>query len=106
LEELGHLGEVLGSSGDDSLFTVQLKTTEQADAIEAVMCFIIEADQLQIVPSAQQAAVPPATKVQHSAAKQGAEKDDRKSTESAQQSSIRVSVDKVDQIINLVGELI
>ena len=123
LEELGYLGEVQESAGDDNEFTVQLLSTEDSESIEAVMCFIIEADQVSIevvdsgvaqqddgkaskaednATAAQEAPAPAAPK----AAKEATEQKASAGKKDQSQSSIRVSVDKVDQIINLVGELI
>lgn len=114
LEELAHLGTVVSSNGDDSKFEVLLDSTEEADAIEAVMCFIIEAEQLEIRPldaplsvahQAPQSGAAAPTNTTPKRAQQAASKA-VKSKDDTQAASIRVSVDKVDQIINLVGELI
>ena len=129
IEELGQLGEVKAQSGDQARYEVLLETTASPDDIEAVMCFIIEPDEIEVTPAAASAdeavadapagdavapaaAEPPAPSPspapaaaqQHSAAEAAAKaKPKPKASES---SSIRVSVEKVDQIINLVGELI
>lgn len=125
VEELEQLGEVQSQSGDAKRYEVILKSSDSADDIEAVMCFIIEPDQIEIttvegvaeepapaasepVASAPVAPVPqtPAesTAAKASPAKTAAKEKPKKAV--AESSSIRVSVDKVDQIINLVGELI
>lgn len=137
VEELEQLGDVLAQSGDDARYEVTLKSSDSADDIEAVMCFIIEPEQISITATESAAAKPdtakpntpesnsaesnttepnaptpaekapaaPAAKVSPpaSAAKPAAKEKPKKA---AAESSIRVSVDKVDQIINLVGELI
>ena len=125
VEELEQLGEIQAQSGDDKRYEVILAGDSSADDIEAVMCFIIEPEQIEIKvtdcaqPAAPASAVPavtavpaapvaaePAEKPQppaESARKEAAAKPKKAAAES---SSIRVSVDKVDQIINLVGELI
>ncbi|RDB42722.1 chemotaxis protein CheA [Halomonas sp. DQ26W] len=127
VEELGQLGEVISHQGDEQRYEVLLASSESNDDIEAVMCFIIDADQLQIsmageagapaaVDKAAAATAAPASiakavetpephekPVEKSVAKPVGAKPKAKGPESA---SIRVSVDKVDQIINLVGELI
>jgi two-component system chemotaxis sensor kinase CheA len=123
VEELEQLGEVLAQSGDEKRYEVTLKTSDSADDIEAVMCFIIEPEQIVITPiegtaansatSAPEAPAPAALAPQTSANKppagvspaKAASKEKPKKA-AAESSSIRVSVDKVDQIINLVGELI
>ncbi|WGI25555.1 chemotaxis protein CheA [Halomonas alkaliantarctica] len=123
VEELEQLGEVQSQSGDTKRYEVILKSSDSADDIEAVMCFIIEPDQIEITavegvavesatPEAE--APPPATPAPQtpaentvskaSPAKAAAKEKPKKAA--AESSSIRVSVDKVDQIINLVGELI
>ncbi|MCE9682820.1 chemotaxis protein CheA [Halomonas alkalisoli] len=135
VEELGQLGEVISHQGDEQRYEVLLASSESNDDIEAVMCFIIDADQLQIgmageagppaaVDKAAEATAAPASiakavetpephekpveksvakPVGGDAAKPAGAKPKAKGPEST---SIRVSVDKVDQIINLVGELI
>lgn len=106
LEELGHLGRVLEHQGDDERYEVTLETTEDAEGIEAVMCFIIEASQLSIETLAKKeeekapAPAPAATPaLKEKSARAG-------KADKGAQASIRVPVNKVDQIINLVGELI
>ncbi|MCG6656212.1 chemotaxis protein CheA [Halomonas campisalis] len=147
VEELGQLGEVIEQRGDQTRYEVVLESTISDDDIEAVMCFIVDADQLEIsaeaAPAASEAApaaseeapapsesptqaepssqsAPAATSATPPAEPQPATKapDDKvpakpKSKAKAkakpggsESTSIRVSVDKVDQIINLVGELI
>ena len=133
-EELEQLGEIHSQSGDEKRYEVVLKGNTSPDDIEAVMCFIIEPEQIDVkvldapAPNAEAApssapksapepvaaepaktpaaspeppSKPPATDTK--AAQPAAAKPKKAAQES---SSIRVSVDKVDQIINLVGELI
>ncbi|WP_035582587.1 chemotaxis protein CheA [Halomonas sp. TG39a] len=122
VEELEQLGEVQSQSGDAKRYEVILKSSDSADDIEAVMCFIIEPDQIEISvvegvaaePAAPEAEAPaPASPVPQAPAQSTASKASpakevakEKPKKAAESSSIRVSVDKVDQIINLVGELI
>tara|TARA_R110002012_G_scaffold112926_2_gene258828 strand:+ start:3466 stop:5550 length:2085 start_codon:yes stop_codon:yes gene_type:complete len=120
VEELEQLGEVQSQSGDSKRYEVVLSSSVSADDIEAVMCFIIEPEQISITVTAGAApataeAVPsapapaPATAAKKPAPEAKAAKVDSKEKPkkaAAESSSIRVSVDKVDQIINLVGELI
>lgn len=128
VEELGQLGEVLAQSGDDKRYEVILKTSDSADDIEAVMCFVIEPDQIAITAAEVVAATPsviepkaakpdsiptsvpaPQASAPKSPAETGSAKPaskEKPKKAAAETSSIRVSVDKVDQIINLVGELI
>ncbi|MEL7982258.1 chemotaxis protein CheA [Vreelandella titanicae] len=123
VEELEQLGEVQSQLGDAKRYEVVLKSSDSADDIEAVMCFIIEPDQIEITavegvatepaPAEPEASTPAApapqapaesTASKASAPKPAAKEKPKKAA--AESSSIRVSVDKVDQIINLVGELI
>jgi two-component system chemotaxis sensor kinase CheA len=99
-----------------------LETTCDADDIIAVCCFIIEVDQIEIgtesasVPDAEPEIVSPFLPVNLVAAA-GAPAGVPAATNAAvatvaaagngkESSSIRVDVEKVDQIINLVGELV
>ncbi|WP_447927622.1 MULTISPECIES: chemotaxis protein CheA [unclassified Vreelandella] len=124
VEELGQLGDIVQQSGDEKRFEVVMSASTSADDIEAVMCFIIEPDQIEIsavaAPSAPAQASPPASAApapqaekpappqKSASAPAAAPKADKAAAKKAvpESSSIRVSVDKVDQIINLVGELI
>ncbi|SES00789.1 CheA signal transduction histidine kinase [Vreelandella subterranea] len=133
VEELEQLGNIESQSGDDKRYEVVLSGSVSADDIEAVMCFIIEPDQIDIQPlasgemkteapaaqpeaqpTAEQETTPPASSTEQKASPSApakAETGDGQAKGKAKKaapesSSIRVSVDKVDQIINLVGELI
>ncbi|MBZ5488567.1 chemotaxis protein CheA [Halomonas aquamarina] len=125
VEELEQLGEVQAQSGDEKRYEVILQGDISADAIEAVMCFIIEPEQIEIKASESTPATAPAASAppveaapsvqapaestaKASAPAAGASKEAaaKPKKAAAESSSIRVSVDKVDQIINLVGELI
>ena len=55
IEELEQFGTLHRRSGDDNRYEVELDTTTSADDIEAVMCFIIEPEQIaiQTVPAGQ-----------------------------------------------------
>ncbi|WP_165645787.1 chemotaxis protein CheA [Bordetella bronchiseptica] len=125
LEEMGNLGDVRASERAGQTLTVWVDTTCSPDDIEAVCCFIIDADQLEIareaepahasaqaaVAAAPDAAATPAP-VAAPAAAQAAEpaRAARPSIATAhadkESTSIRVGVEKVDQVINLVGELV
>ncbi|MDP2451552.1 Hpt domain-containing protein [Polaromonas sp.] len=119
-EELANLGKVIAQTRTEDSLSIWLKTTCDADDIIAVCCFIIEADQMEIsteplaapdaapvapqvslptgqaVPPESSAVAPVPVKPAAAAATGGAK----------ESSSIRVDVEKVDQIINLVGELV
>ncbi|MYL24650.1 chemotaxis protein CheA [Halomonas alkaliantarctica] len=138
VEELEQLGEVVSHSGDEARYEVILQGNTSADDIEAVMCFIIEPEQVEVIALEGETPTPAESAPQEPAKDQSkepapaqekapaeapaqpapnAEKKPEKKPEkkaekpkskkaAAESSSIRVSVDKVDQIINLVGELI
>ncbi|MGE6883887.1 chemotaxis protein CheA, partial [Serratia bockelmannii] len=125
LEELGNLGEVKDPHQTEHSLDVTLLTSASEDDISAVLCFVLEPEQIsfstptQSVPAVAEAslpeavavpepapapvasAVPPAAKPAAAAAE--APKARAKASEST---SIRVAVEKVDQLINLVGELV
>ena len=120
-EELGNLGQVTAQTRAEDSLTIWLKTGCDGSDVIAVCCFIIEADQIDIREEGAPAAQAPA---QELAAPQAAshpapaaaalDAPPAASTTSAaaptvqnkESSSIRVDVEKVDQIINLVGELV
>ncbi|WP_110687227.1 chemotaxis protein CheA [Salinicola aestuarinus] len=144
IEELGHFGEIGEHAGDTERYRIELKSAESQTDIEAVLCFIIEAEQLVIesvndapaaaestpADSAQAAsssetakasaagsegqaesqtvasAAAPATQEKAAAPAKEAKAKPAKNAKGSESSTIRVPVDKVDQIINLVGELI
>ncbi|MGP3272815.1 chemotaxis protein CheA [Serratia marcescens] len=125
LEELGNLGEVKDPHQTEHSLDVTLLTSASEDDISAVLCFVLEPEQIsfstptQSEPAAAEAnlptavavpepapapvasAAPPAAKPAAAAAE--APKARAKASEST---SIRVAVEKVDQLINLVGELV
>jgi len=135
LEEMGNLGTVKASERANGVLTVWVESTCTPDDIEAVCCFIVDGDQLSIAreaapaeggaapavaqaapavepapapaapeaPAAESAAAPEVvTQTARAAARPAAAAHaaDKEST------SIRVGVEKVDQVINLVGELV
>nr|WP_233092266.1 chemotaxis protein CheA [Serratia odorifera] len=102
LEELGNLGEVKHSQPGENSLAVTLLTSASADDISAVLCFVLEPEQIAFNPAATER--PPAPLIKPSApAVVEAPKARAKASEST---SIRVAVEKVDQLINLVGELV
>ncbi|HHB1424871.1 TPA: chemotaxis protein CheA [Serratia odorifera] len=110
LEELGNLGEVKHSQPGENSLAVTLLTSASADDISAVLCFVLEPEQIAFNPAATErppapnAAPEPAPLIKPSApAVVEAPKARAKASEST---SIRVAVEKVDQLINLVGELV
>ncbi|RBL85479.1 chemotaxis protein CheA, partial [Streptomyces cavourensis] len=60
LEEMGNLGQVKASERANGVLTVWVDSTCTPDDIEAVCCFIVDADQLNIAREAAPAAAAPA----------------------------------------------
>lgn len=123
IEELKHFGSILGHSGDTVRYEVELATRESADDIEAVLCFVVEPEQLQIrplvvtppVPLVAADPAPPAEPRVTSAVSvvapvapvpQSRPAAPGKASSAGDSTTLRVPVAKVDQIINLVGELV
>ncbi|MEE4463192.1 chemotaxis protein CheA [Azotobacter chroococcum] len=133
--ELGHFGSILGQTGDVQRYEVELATGESADDIEAVLCFVVEPEQLEIqvlaaapskaavaaardeAPPAEERtapaalAVPPAPSTAPAPAAAAPQPGPAASGKppangNGESTSLRVPVAKVDQIINLVGELV
>ncbi|MFJ5428033.1 chemotaxis protein CheA [Pectobacterium actinidiae] len=127
LEELGNLGTVKDPHQTDTSVEVTLVTSESEDDISAVLCFVLEPEQISFKSAAasQPASQPavaevvetvavveapaPVTPVAPSApaaAKPQAAPENGKNKAKTGDTSIRVAVEKVDQLINLVGELV
>ncbi|MDQ6211931.1 chemotaxis protein CheA [Achromobacter insolitus] len=135
LEEMGNLGNVKASERANGALTVWMDSTCTPGDIEAVCCFIVDGDQLEIgheaapaaalapVAAAAPAATPapaaaPAPQapavVESAAAAEAITQATRAARPAAaapahadkESTSIRVGVEKVDQVINLVGELV
>lgn len=130
-EEMALMGEVLRQVQGDGVLDIWLNTTASADDIEAVCCFVVNSDQVNVaevgieavannaagpgehvvstpgtqasagpVPDAgvTPVATPPETTVQSPSSKSPPAR--------TNSGTLRVGVEKVDQIINLVGELV
>ncbi|WP_154146736.1 chemotaxis protein CheA [Ewingella americana] len=126
LEELGNLGEVHDAVQTANSVEATLNTTLSEDDISAVLCFVIEPEQISFSPSAAndvEAAVAepesviaqPVTPVEEHAPRaapalaavpDSAAPAKARAPKAAESTSIRVAVEKVDQLINLVGELV
>jgi two-component system chemotaxis sensor kinase CheA len=129
--ELANLGEVAAQTQTEDSLTLWLETSCQADDIIAVCCFIIDVDQIDIVQESATSAQSEAESVEQSEATPATTAEPAKVIPIAaasappkavvtaaspvaaaaavapkESSSIRVDVEKVDQIINLVGELV
>ena len=120
VEELENLGDVLSHEVVDDCIVAQLSTTTDPDDILAVLCFVLEPEQIDIIETVSSEPSPAvATATQTPVATAATDSDvsvvpsskavaRQKPVARAQatESSIRVAVEKVDQIINQVGELI
>ena len=118
IDELGLLGRVSPVEGDR--YAVLLETAESCDDIAALCAFVVDPELLRIQESAepphsQQPAYelfdpppspPPAPVAARPAAERPSAAQQDKAAHAGESTSIRVSVEKVDQLINLVGELV
>lgn len=119
--ELTNLGKVLSRTRSNDQFTVMLETTCDPDDIVAVCCFVIDESQIDITREVAEAETPvaapapapvvvaeePAKAPVAAAPVQAAAPAAAAAAPGAKESSsIRVDVEKVDQLINLVGELV
>ncbi|MDF7759599.1 chemotaxis protein CheA [Kosakonia cowanii] len=113
IDELGNLGRVSALQRDKTGLQLTLATTATPDDILAVLCFILEPEQIAISPApVEEPSLPatdataPAQNSQAPAVRTARPETPRAKPQQAEASSIRVAVEKVDQIINQVGELI
>lgn len=119
-EELGNLATLSNVvKGKDSL-AATLEDGIGQDDIVAVLCFVIEADQIAFeteaataeaqapAPAEKAPAVVPAAPALKAVPKESAApaRGEKPAARSSESTSIRVAVEKVDQLINLVGELV
>lgn len=123
-EELANLGEITGQEEADGDLTIWLNSQCGTDDIIAVCCFVIDEKQIVVeavaageAPAAVAAAPAPApapvAAPAPAAAPAAKDKEKEKAKPAAaaaahapDSGSIRVPTEKVDQIINLVGELV
>ncbi|WP_413730953.1 chemotaxis protein CheA [Sodalis sp. RH22] len=135
LEELGNLGTVLAHEETPDGLSASLQTTVSEDDICAVLCFVLDADQIHFdaepdaatvaeAPEAPDANPLPAAAGQaqvgeiahaghadnvtpiNAAGAPARQADTGAARVKPADTSIRVAVEKVDQLINLVGELV
>ncbi|AVF34884.1 chemotaxis protein CheA [Rahnella sikkimica] len=124
LEELGNLGEIKDPVQTADSVEATLITTVTEDDIIAVLCFVLEPEQISFTHAAAAApavvdapaAVPvvveaaPVPAAPRSApvltAVPNTEVAKARAPKAPESTSIRVAVEKVDQLINLVGELV
>ena len=125
-EEMANLGTVLSQTAEADSLTLWLQTACDADDLVAVSCFIVETEQIDIstgtpaeepAPQPETPAVPETLAVLAEVAATApapltgavpvpAPAAPAAASQAKESNSIRVDVEKVDQIINLVGELV
>ncbi|MFP5596353.1 chemotaxis protein CheA [Kluyvera sp. 142486] len=116
-EELSNLATLSQVSKTADSLSAVIDDSVDEDDLVAVLCFVIEADQIEFsaVPTAveevveePQAPVEVAVAAPVAVASPAAPRAEREkpAARSSESTSIRVAVEKVDQLINLVGELV
>lgn len=114
LEELGNLGEVKNPHQTESSLEVTLLTSASEDDISAVLCFVLEPEQISFTTPAQvetpvvtpEPAMPVAVALPVAKPVPAVAEAPKPRAKASESTSIRVAVEKVDQLINLVGELV
>ncbi len=120
LEELGNLGEVKDPHQSADSLEATLITSVNEDDISAVLCFVLEPEQISFLPAESEAApevaaavatVAPVAEVKiapqvGAVAVPTSPEHVKPKAKVSESTSIRVAVEKVDQLINLVGELV
>ncbi|WP_333494687.1 chemotaxis protein CheA [Kluyvera sp. CHPC 1.251] len=120
-EELSNLATLSQVSKTADSLSAVIDDSVDEDDLVAVLCFVIEADQIDFsaapaavaevaeeVDEAPQAPIEVAIATPVAVASPAAPRAEREkpATRSSESTSIRVAVEKVDQLINLVGELV
>ncbi|WP_312981518.1 chemotaxis protein CheA [Atlantibacter sp.] len=124
-EELANLGDLSDVVQGENTLSATLDTSVSADDISAVLCFVVEPEQIAFsapgsavaqpvetapVPVVEDAKLEPvpvtAPPAPVAAAPARVEREQKPATRERENTSIRVAVEKVDQLINLVGELV
>ncbi|QKJ58640.1 chemotaxis protein CheA [Serratia fonticola] len=109
LEELGNLGEVENPQQTETSLEVTLLTSASEEDISAVLCFVLEPEQIAFStpPKAvEKIGTPEPVAVVTPAAPATVAEAPKPKAKASESTSIRVAVEKVDQLINLVGELV
>jgi two-component system chemotaxis sensor kinase CheA len=129
LEELGNLGTVSEVQKGETSLEATLNTTIGKEDLVAVLCFVIEESQISFPSASASATAAPAAAEPVAAAPapttmaeaeitatpatvtelaSAVKRETKKAApaKTSESSSIRVAVEKVDQLINLVGELV
>ncbi|HEY1844526.1 MAG TPA: chemotaxis protein CheA [Buttiauxella sp.] len=121
LDELSNLGTLSDIEKGEGSVTATLETSVSADDITAVLCFVIEPEQIEFLPLTASTAVVEGVEETAPAVVPGktetvaqvvapaakpAVRESKPAARASESTSIRVAVEKVDQLINLVGELV
>ncbi|MFS7308244.1 chemotaxis protein CheA [Rahnella inusitata] len=122
LEELGNLGDIVDPVQTEDSVEATLVTTVTEDDIIAVLCFVLEPEQISFTQATAPAAAEPVAAVPVAVAAPvvpaaprpapvltavpDSEPPKPRAPKAPESTSIRVAVEKVDQLINLVGELV
>jgi two-component system chemotaxis sensor kinase CheA len=109
LEELGNLGEVENPQQTESSLEVTLLTSASEDDISAVLCFVLEPEQIAFstpLKVTAKVSTPEPVAVATPTAPAPVVDAPKPKAKASESTSIRVAVEKVDQLINLVGELV
>ncbi|MHD0644705.1 chemotaxis protein CheA [Pseudomonas aeruginosa] len=113
IDELKHFGPIVKGPENGSKDEVIIDCDEPVETISLVMGLVIDPDQVvveKLDPALFKPAAPPAQPEAPAIAKAPAspsvKSDAKKSSAPVESSTLRVPVDKVDDIINLVGELV
>jgi two-component system chemotaxis sensor kinase CheA len=117
-EELGLLGEISQELSATGRTVLTLATAESRDTLLAICAFVLDPDDLVIssvacpldvapvVPEPVTPAVTGSTRLAAATPVADAKNPARRASDKEESTSIRVGVEKVDQLINLVGELV
>ncbi|MRS16197.1 chemotaxis protein CheA [Enterobacteriaceae bacterium RIT691] len=120
-EELSNLAQISQVEKTADSLSANLDGAVSQDDIIAVLCFVIEADQIAFESASTAVAAPvvaeapvavpavtvaPALKAVPKEPSAPARAEREKPVKASESTSIRVAVEKVDQLINLVGELV
>lgn len=111
-EELGLFGELGEVSVENGVMSATLATQSSVDDISSVLCFVLEPEQISLTPIEPVEPVESIKKAPQASAPSAAAKEAPRERAAAfarrseQSSTLRVSTEKIDQILNLVGELV
>ena len=107
VEELRHLGQVSDLCQQQNSLEATIHGVS-ADDLMAVLCFIIDEAQITFLPLPEAATQPPVAEKMAAevTAPPKAARHSPATVKASESASIRVAVEKVDQLINLVGELV